>query len=143
MCSSDLPSELKVAVISRMDLGKIYTGDLSEQDTVIEPIERNSLNNIEFVEGARLALDDFHRNHPNFPVHMMIVDSEGDTAQLTKDSWKSGLSKADVWITNETGPTLSCLNRLSMKWEIPLVSCGINTADLIEDNPSAVAMLPS
>ncbi len=137
------PSDLNVAVISRMDLGKIYTGDLSEQDTVIEPIERNALSNIEFVEGARMAIDDFHRNHPSFPVHLMIVDSEGDTAQMTKDSWKSGLRKADVWITNETGPTLSCLNRLSMKWDIPLVSCGINTADLLENNESAVAMLPS
>lgn len=134
---------LHIALISDMDLKKVYVGTADEADSLPEMLEKTTRTNLEFVEGALIAIEDFHAKHPGFKIRTSIVDSEGDSATLSKLSWKADFRKADVWITNDNGTSLTYLNRLAQKSGVTLISCGINTTDKIEGNDNAVAVLPS
>ena len=134
---------LHIALISKMDLSKVYLGNLSAEDSIQEPIDKISMDNLEFIEGAQLAIEDFHKRYPTFKIRTSILDSEGDSNHISKLSWKAELRKADVWITNETGTTLDYVNRLAVKSGVQLISCGINTSERIENNDNAISMLPS
>lgn len=135
---------LHIALISDLDLGKVYTGTPEPGDSAVEErIDRSTRNNLEFTEGAMLALKRFQRSNPEQKLRVSLVDSEGDTASLSKSAGKSDFRKADVWITNESGPVLSYLNRQSEKHGALLVSCGVNTSDRIMDNRDAVSLFPS
>ena len=134
---------LHIALISALDLKKVYIGDADVTDSLPEMMDKTTRSNLEFVEGAMLAIENFHAEHPGFKIRTSIVDSEGDSAVLSKMSWKADFRKADVWITNDNGSSLSYLNRLAQKSGAVLISCGVNTAEKIENNKDAIAMLPA
>lgn len=134
---------LHIALISDMDLKKVYVGSNDLADSLPEMLDKNSRTNLEFVEGALLAIEDFHAKNPDFKIRTSIVDSEGDSTAISKMSWKADFRKADVWITNDNGASLSHLSKLAQKSGATLVSCGVNTTEKIEKNNDAVAVLPS
>lgn len=136
-------ASLHIAIISDMDLKKVYVGSEDLADSLPEMLDKNTRTNLEFVEGALLAIEDFHSQHPDFKIRTSIVDSEGDSTTISKMSWKADFRKADVWITNDNGASLSHLSKLAQKSGATLVSCGVNTTEKIEKNNDAVAVLPS
>ena len=133
---------LQIAFITSLELSKVYTGtaDTSDTSAVFEPIAKQTVNNLQFVEGAIAAAENFNVSNKNFKLSTIIIDAENDTLQLAKIAWK--FKSVDVWITNETGPVLTYLNNLSIKNGVQIISCGINTADILKTNSNAVALLP-
>lgn len=137
--------ELSVAIISSLDLGKVYVGDRSEGDSAAskEYLDRQTISNLEFVEGVLLALKDLHKDQSGLKIRASVIDTENDTARMNRYSWKPEVRQADIIITNESGHMLKTVNRFSRKTGAILVSCGINTSDSVRNNPHAVAVLPS
>jgi murein DD-endopeptidase MepM/ murein hydrolase activator NlpD len=135
--------QLDVVILSSLELAKVYVGEVDSTDStrVYEPVSKQIQSNLQFVEGTTLALEKFHTAHTGFRLRSTFIDTENDTLALNKIAWK--FRSADVWITNENGPVLEYLNRLSLKNGVQLVSCGINTSEIIRKNPNAIAMLPS
>lgn len=128
-----------IAVVTSLNLPKIYTAQDTSGSYIDEPIKREVKDNLEFVEGILSAAEVLKAS--KFKVHLLIIDSESDSARLVSKLKKN--KDIDLIITNETGRLLKAISLFSQSKSIKLFSCGINTSEVIRDNSNAFALLPS
>ena len=105
---------------------------------VDEAIERDILNSLSFIQGATRSAEILKAN--GFKSHIIILDSEQDSVKLKS---KLKLHSPDLIITNENGSILKFLTQFSDLKNIRLLSCGINTTELIKESKNSVALFPS
>lgn len=130
----------KIAIVSTLNLPKLYLPDTTELDSsyVDEAIEREIMNNLSFIEGAMRSAEILKTD--GFRSHVLVLDSEQDSVKLGN---KLKLHSPDLIITNENGSILKFLTDLSDHKNIRLLSCGINTTELISDSKNSIALFPS
>jgi LysM repeat protein len=138
----DRKKTFTIGVISTLDLPKMYVPDRSNIDSsyVDEPIRREIKTNLEFIEGVMLSAKAMKKDD-SFKSHLHIIDSEGDSMRLR---WKLKKETGfNLIITNETGATLRQISSFCMTNGVKLISCGVNTTDMIRQNKDAISLLPS
>ena len=130
----------KIAIVSTLNLPKLYLPDTTELDSsyVDEAIEREIMNNLSFIEGAMRSAEILKTD--GFRSHVLVLDSEQDSVKLGN---KLKFHSPDLIITNENGSILKFLTDLSDHKNIRLLSCGINTTELISDSKNSIALFPS
>ncbi len=130
----------KIAVVSTLNLPKLYVPDTAiiESSYVDEAIERDILNSLSFIQGATRSAEILKAD--GFKSHIVILDSEQDSLKLKS---KLKLHSPDLIITNENGSILKFLTQFSDQKNIRLLSCGINTTELIKESKNSVALFPS
>ncbi len=130
----------KIAIVTTLNLPKIYLEDTTALDStyVEEAIEREIQNSLSFIEGATRSAENLKSE--DFKAQIYIIDSEQDSVKL---NYKLKLHAPDVIITNENGNMLKYLTHYSDTKNIRLLSCGINTTEVIRESKNSVAMFPS
>jgi LysM repeat protein len=126
----------KILVVTSLQLPKVYTG--RDTSGIEEPFNRDLRENMEFVEGVMAGSETFRNK---YKIHIYIIDDENDSVKLGiklrrhKDS--------NMIITNESGSLLKNISAFSALMNIRMLSCGINTYEMIKSNSNAYAMIPS
>lgn len=130
----------KIAIVATLNLPKIYLKDSTELDSsyIEEAIEREIQNSLTFIEGATKSAELLRSE--GFKSQIYILDSEQDSVKLNS---KLKTQLPDVIITNENGSVLKFLTHYCDSKNIRLLSCGINTTELIKESKNALAMFPS
>ena len=133
------PEVYTIAIVTSLNLPKLYLEPDSTDSYVPEPISPEVNSNLEFVEGALYAADIL--KSVGIKVHLIIIDSESDTIKLLR---KLRLhTNVHLIISNEYGNLLKSLSNYSKNKNIKLFSIGINTLEFIRDNEHAFSLLPS
>lgn len=139
----DKPAESKkiqIAVITALNLPKQYLeNDPADSSYVEEPLDKDLVQNIEFVEGVRYAFEEAQKN--GYKVELTIIDDESDTLKIGRALRPE--ANFTAIITNETGQYLKYISRISQNRNIRLFSTGINTTETVKNNMHAVCLLPS
>ncbi len=130
----------KIAIIATLNLHKIYLQDstLLDSSYVEEAIEREIQNSLSFIEGATRSAELLKSD--GLKSQIFILDSEQDSVKLNS---KLKIHSPDVVITNENGNVLKFLTHYCDTKNIRLLSCGINTTEVIRESKNSVAMFPS
>lgn len=130
----------KIAIIATLNLPKMYMPDTTALDSsyVDEAIERDIVNSLSFIEGAIRSAEILKSD--GFKSQIVIIDSEQDSTKLNS---KLKTHSPDLIITNENGSILKYLTHFSDHKNIRLLSCGINTTELIKESKNSVALFPS
>ncbi len=126
----------KIAVVTGLNLPKVYTGE--DTSMTKEILSKDVKDNLEFVEGI-FSSAEIHKN--KYKVHIHIIDSEGDSIKLITKLKKQ--KDFNLIITNETGTMLKTISAFSETYNVKLLSCGVNTYDLLKSNGNAFALMPS
>ena len=128
-----------IVVITSFNLPKIYTASDTSETFVDEPINDETRQNLEFIEGIIRSAELFKSE--GFKISLDILDSENDSVKLLR---KLGKRKAyNLIITNENSNLLSSISAFSEKNHIQLLSCAMNSSELIKENKYAISLLPS
>ncbi len=130
----------KIAIVSLLNLPKMYFTDSTSLDSsyIEEAIEKDIVNNLSFMEGAVRSVELLQKD--GLKAHVIIIDSEQDSIKLIA---KLKLFNPDIIITNESGSVLKFLTHFSDLKNIRLLSCGINTTELIKESKNSVSLFPS
>jgi len=142
----ELPRKNKywnVLLITGIGLPKIYIGPADARDSTIidEPLPADVQDNISFAEGAMKGAEDVA--HAGQRVHLTIRDSENDSSRIDKIFHEMVAPFPDIVITNLEGNQLRAINRNCMDKGILLLSCAMNTTEVIRQNSAAASLFPS
>lgn len=128
-----------IIVVTSINLPKIYTASDSSESYVDEPINDETKQNLEFIEGVIRSAELLKGN--GLKISLDIIDSENDSIKLLR---KLGKRKdCQLIITNENSILLSAMSIFSEKNNIQLYSCAMNSSEIIKENNLAVSLLPS
>ncbi len=129
----------RIAIVTSLNLPRIYLSNDSSANDVMEPLNKNVKENLEFVEGVLYASELMKAE--GLKAHVFIIDAESDSLKLISKLRKN--SSPDLIITNETGSLLRGISRFISSTEIRLVSCSNNTIELIRGSKNSFSMIPS
>jgi LysM repeat protein len=132
-------SVLNIAVISFLNLPKTYTAIDTSSTYIEEPLNREIKENLEFIEGAMLSAEEF--KNQKVKIHLHLVDSENDSIKVLRKLKK--IESLDAIITNEFGGVLKNISAYSKINKVILISCAINTYEVIKNNEYAYSLFPS
>ena len=128
-----------IAVITCLNISKIYTAIDTSYTFIDEPLKKEIKENLEFTEGVLYSAEVLKSE--GLKVHLFIIDSENDSVKLIYKLKK--YTGFNLIITNETGNMLKCISGFSSARNIKIFSCGINTVDFLKDNKAAFSLNPS
>lgn len=129
----------RVAVVTALKIPMIYIDQDTSENFVDEPLKRQVIENLEFAEGILNSAEVLRSK--GFKVHIYLMDSENDSVRVLRKLRK--YSDYNLIITNETGSVLRQVSQFSLTKNYKLLSCGINTVEVIRTNKNALALLPS
>ncbi|MCC7232297.1 MAG: LysM peptidoglycan-binding domain-containing protein [Bacteroidia bacterium] len=136
-------SRFRVAILCNFSLPSVFIPSLGDTDStyIQEPMDPGLISNLEFYEGCQHAAELLRAS--GIKPSLYVFDTQGDSARTGKFLKNQEMEDLDAIITNEEGGVLRKLNRFSRQHQIKLLSAGINSTDLIADNPSGISLLPS
>lgn len=132
----------RVAVFTSLQLSKIYlAGSENDSNYIEETPDQLLLENLDFIQGMHLAAAE-HAN-PNSPIALTVYDIDEDSIKLEKLLLQKELPGLNCIVSNLQNPYLNRLNIFSKQYNIPLLSAGVNSTEIIKSNPKAFAVTPS
>jgi len=141
--SSPKQSHWNVCLITGLSLPKIYIGpdDAQDSSNVDEPLPNDVQDNLSFIEGAIRGAEEV--GNAGQKIHLTIRDSENDSSKIDLIFRDFAQSVPNIVITNLEGNQLRLISRNCAGKGIYLLSCAMNTTELIRQNSNAVSLFPS
>lgn len=126
-----------------VDLSEAFTLDsiVIDSSYVSESINKDIKSNIDFYEGALLAVDSLRKNGAD--VKLKVIDLPGDDEQQISEVRKINFENCNLVFSMLRSKPLSILNGILQSKNIPLISCAANTYSSIEKNKNAFCVQPS
>jgi ABC-type branched-subunit amino acid transport system substrate-binding protein/LysM repeat protein len=132
-------SEYRVAVITSFNLPLLYTAPDTSDSFVDERISEELMQNLEFTEGVLHAAELWKSEGKK--VRLYILDAENDSSKLLRKLRKQ--AKPDFIITNQNYSVLKAVSRYSLLHQVNLLSCAVNSSEIVGDNKYAISLVPS
>lgn len=132
-------STYHIAIVTSLNLPKIYMALDTSVNFIEELLKKETKDNLEFVEGILHSAEKLKAE--GLKVHLYIIDSETDSLKVLIKLRKK--NEYNLIITNEGGNILRSISNFSKNKNIKLLSCGINTIDIIKNNKEGLSLIPS
>jgi LysM repeat protein len=131
-----------IALLIPFNEGANYTPDstLANGYSLNSSLERETISNLEFYEGAMTAIDSLKAN--GFKAHIMVIDAF-DSSSVILAKLKPEVRNADLILTDLNQNLSGLLSNYSTGNKPQIVSCGFNTSLSLTGNKNAWFASPS
>ncbi len=132
-----------VALLLALNIPKNFSLDLSLVDSnfIMDVLDKETINNLEFYEGALLAIDSLKEK--KLKVRLHVYDTENDSLKTAELLKKPEMKQMDIIISNCSLNVIKLINEFSKTNHLSFSSCSMNAGELLGDNRDAIAMLPA
>jgi LysM repeat protein len=133
----------QVAFMINFSIPKNISVDPSLVDTNVvgESLSEETIANLEFYEGALLAIDSLEKS--KLKVHLFVYDTENDSMKTIDLLKNPDLKKMDLIISNGNVMITKLINDFSIQNHVKFATSVLNAGDIIANNKEAISMYPS
>ena len=133
--------EIHVGLMLPVNIWKSMIPDSAYGDSSRNEMDAESLEQLEFYEGALHALDSLASK--NLKIHLSVFDTENDTARVGQLLREPRVKELNYIIAIGNVNVLKKLNQFSTTSKIDLLTPALNSSDVLKNNIHGYALLPS